>query len=126
MAAYLPKQVAFTEQPTDTQPTRVSQLLQFLVVYSNVGESVVSYGTGRETTKQWSAARDEEGRQVGRCVRQGPIVLDLIFQGSQLLHDLFALFCPLGVVALGGGSIGIVDGLRLEGGDIASGQRRHS
>lgn len=87
--AQSPEQVAFAVQPVDVEPAWVAQLLQLLVVGLDVGEAVVTYGG------------------------QLSVVLDLVLQTTQLVDNLLALLGLLGVFALGGGSVYIVDGLRL-------------
>jgi hypothetical protein len=84
-----PEQIAFTVEPVDIEPARVAQLLQLLIVKLDIGESVVTYGD------------------------QLSIMLDLVLQTSQFVHDLLPLPGLLGVVAFGGGSVDIVNGLCL-------------
>lgn len=48
-------------------------------------------------------------------IHQRSVVLHLVFETGQFLDDPLALFALLGIIALGGGSIGIVDSLSLGG-----------
>jgi hypothetical protein len=64
-------------------------LLKLRVVDFDIGEAIVSYG------------------------RQLAVVLDLIFQARQLIDNLLSLLGDGWVLALGCGSVDVVDGLGL-------------
>lgn len=131
----IPEQITLREQPADIEPRWVAQLLQFFVVDGDIGHAIISYRSGRgpsaisDVARLYFVSREQKvthgadqasaRRKVGD-IRERSVVLDLVLEPCQLLDDLLALLCPLGLGSLGGGAVGVVDGLRLGGAGIGS------